>query len=181
MLPSFATTPMTRSFLSSICLALLVLFATPSVRAASGDSGDAARFHVTALALLMPDALVGKRIAVSDIVSLTDAIVAEANVWSKDLDAARQVDDCTIFVAVRPRHRLKTWVSCSSFDGSALATHLAQAVDEKRIPTAKGLVLYAIHGKTADHEAFPEEWKAALDSKQSEVMMTSIVDKVWPE
>lgn len=172
---------MTRSFLPSTCLALLALCATLPGKAAPARDGDQARFHLKSMALLMPEALIGKRIAVDDIVALTDTIVAEANRWSTDLDAAQQVDDCTIFVAVRPGRRLKTWTSCRSFDGSALDSHVARTVEDKQIPTTKGLVLYSIYGKRADLQAFPEEWKAAMDGKESEVLMTAIVDKVWPE
>ncbi len=172
---------MNRSFLPSTCLALFVLFAMLSGKEAHAGDGDQARFHLSSVALLMPDALIGKRIAIDDIVSLTDSIVAETNVWAAGLDAAQPADDCTIFVAVRPGRRLKTWTSCRSFDGGALDAHVARTVNGDRIPTAKGLVLYSIHGKSADRQAFPEEWKAALDGKESEVMMTTIVDKVWPE
>lgn len=172
---------MPRSFLPSTCLALLALCSTLPGKAAPAKDGDQARFHLKSMALLMPEALIGKRIAVDDIVSLTDTIVAEANRWSTDLDAAQQVDDCTIFVAVRPGHRLKTWTSCRSFDGGALDAHVARVVDERRVPKTKGLVLYSIYGKNADAQAFPEEWKAAMDGKQSEVLMSAIVDKVWPE
>lgn len=172
---------MNRSFLPSKCLALLVLFAMLSGKEAHADDGDQARFHLSSVALLMPDALIGKRIAIDDIVSLTDSIVAETNVWAAGLDTTQPADDCTIFVAVRPGRRLKTWASCSSFDGKDLAAHITRAVDGKRVPTTKGLVLYSIYGKSADHQAFPEEWKAALDGKEAEVLISAIVDKVWPE
>lgn len=172
---------MTRSFLPATYLALLAVFATLPGRAEPADGADEARFHLTAIALLMPEASVGKRIAVDDLVSLTDTIVAEANHWAVTLDAAHAADDCTVFIAVRPGQRLKTWTSCRSFDGGALDAQVAHAVDGTRIPTTKGLVVYSIYGKNAGREAFPEPWKVVLDGKQSEVPVSAIVDKVWPE
>ena len=149
--------------------------------AAAAKEPGATAFHLTTLSLLQPEPQVGERISVNGIVSMTDAIVAQANPWSANGDPRHAADDCSVFVAIRPRHRFKTWTSCRSFDGADLDTRIAQEIDEKSVPDAKGLVVYAIHGRTADHQAFPAAWKAAIDGSQTAVEITAIVDKVWPE
>ncbi len=164
--------------------AMLVLAGTIllacGVCARAGD-GSERGFHLSSLALLQPQALFGKRVSVDDVVTLTDAIVATAGGWSSELDPAQNADACSVFVAVRPDRRLKTWTSCRSFDGTALDQRISGEVDGNRIPKVKGLIVYAIHGKESGMDAFPDAWKAALEGSKDAVEISAIVDKVWPE
>ena len=157
------------------------LFMIGLVAAAEATEPSAKHYQLHRLALLQPESLIGKRIAVEDMVATTSAITAIAERWSSGLDTSRTANDCTIFVALRKKKRIKTWTSCKTFETSDLDNRIALELKPEHIARTKGLVLFAMHGKSSDENAFPDAWKAQLDGAKEAVVMSDIVDQIWPE
>ncbi|NOT89899.1 MAG: hypothetical protein HOP03_17230 [Lysobacter sp.] len=157
------------------------LFMIDWAAAAEATESSPKHYQLNRLALLQPESLIGKRVAVKDIVATTNAITSIAERWSSGLDTGRAANDCAIFVALRPKKRIKTWTSCKTFEATELDILIANEMQAKRIPRVSGLVLFAMHGKSSDENAFPDAWKTGLDGTLKTVAMSDIVDRIWPE
>lgn len=157
------------------------LFMIGQAAAAEATEPSAKHYQLHRLALLQPESLIGKRIAVEDMVATTSAITAIAERWSSGLDTSRTANDCTIFVALRKKKRIKTWTSCKTFEATELDALIAKDMQTEQIARVSGLVLFAMHGKSSDENAFPDAWKTGLDGTLKAVVMSDIVDRIWPE
>jgi hypothetical protein len=165
----------------ALTISIGLFLVTGKTVAAEGNEASQKIYRLGKLALLQPDSLIGTRVSAADIVSTTNAIVSITERWSSGLDTAHSSNECTIFVALRPKQRIKTWTSCKTFEASDLDNRIALELKPEHIARTKGLVLFAMHGKSSDENAFPDAWKAQLDGAKETVVMSDIVDQIWPE
>ncbi len=165
-----------RRFLRDTGLAALGLGVLAAVSAAPPP------FEIAFLRLLQPEWLIEQRTTAEELAKTSKAVTAVVERWATAQPPGRNANACTVFLALRPQRRLKTWTVCAGGSAPAepaeLDERIAKEVVGEEIAAVTGLVVFSIHGSTAG-ESYPKPWTEATRGEAMEI--GQLVDSVWPD